>query len=90
MTHAMREGNPSSGNPEDPGQTAPPKHPALSPWRHFSQLTSRFPGTTVSERHTQQRSSSPGRAAVREQSVRRPTSTQRPHRLQLLQREAVL
>ncbi|KAK7796973.1 hypothetical protein U0070_012922, partial [Myodes glareolus] len=60
---------------------------ALSPWRHFSQLTSWFPGTTVSERQTQQRSSSPGRAAMREQSVRRLASSQRLHPLQLLQNQ---
>lgn len=78
----------ASGSPEDPGQTASPKYLGLSPWRHLSQLTSRFPGTTVSERHTQQSSSSPGRAAVREQSVRRPTNNQCPRPLQLLLSQA--
>lgn len=60
------------GSLEGSGHAGPFRCPALSPWRHFSQLTSRFPGPTVSERQTQQRSSSPGRAAVREHSVARP------------------
>lgn len=72
-----------------PRATAPSRYPALSPWRHFSQLTSRFPGATVSERQTQQSSSSPGRAAVKEQNVRGLLPTSVPthsslccHRLQ--------
>lgn len=65
-TSAGRKGQSSL---ECPGQAGPFRCLVLSPWRHFSQLTNRFPGTTVSERQTQHRSSSPGRAAAREHSV---------------------